>query len=133
MIDKMEDTVNHAFSIQSCRSCYATLHVAISHTELSVLAGLYRVVGPCRSLQRPARTDNSVWEIATWSVAQQERQLWTCSQHFIRNSSRLSPSEKNTWEKVRGVPDGQQVRRCFDHVIENGNDGHVILGLFFKR
>jgi hypothetical protein len=22
---------------------------------------------------------------------------------------------------------------CFDHVIENGNDGHVILGLFFKR
>jgi hypothetical protein len=27
----------------------------------------------------------------------------------------------------------QQVRRCFDHVIENGNDGHVILGLFFKR
>jgi hypothetical protein len=27
----------------------------------------------------------------------------------------------------------QQVRRYFDHVIENGNDGHVILVLIFKR
>jgi hypothetical protein len=27
----------------------------------------------------------------------------------------------------------QQVRRCFVHATENGNDGLVILGLFFKR
>jgi hypothetical protein len=36
-------------------------------------------------------------------------------------------------ESVEVATSGQQVRRYFDHVIENGNDGHVILGLFFKR
>ena len=32
--------------------------------------------------------------------------LFTTLAEYIRNSSRLSPSEKNTWGKARGVPDG---------------------------